>query len=103
MHGKNSLIHHNNQGIFRGIASPFNATRYHSLIVDPASLPDCLEVTAWTEQAGQQIIMGIKHRDLAIEGVQFHPEAWLTENGLSLLRHFFAFNQHLDLLDQFKT
>lgn len=103
MHGKNSLIHHHGEGVFAGIPSPFNATRYHSLMVDPETLPDCLSVTAWTEQAGQQVIMGLKHRDLPIEGVQFHPEAWLTENGLSLLRNFFTFNQHLDLFDQFKT
>lgn len=85
MHGKVSPIFHENSGIFRGLPNPFMATRYHSLIIERESLPDCLEITAWTE-TGE--IMGIRHRTLAIEGVQFHPESILSEHGHQLLRSF---------------
>ncbi len=90
MHGKTSPIYHNNQGVFTGLPNPFQATRYHSLVIDKASLPDCLEVTAWTQNDDGSIdeIMGIKHRELAIEGVQFHPESILTEHGHQLLDNF---------------
>ncbi len=85
MHGKTSPIQHDGRALFRDIPSPFTATRYHSLIVDPDSLPDCLEVTAWT---GEGEIMGLRHRLYRVEGVQFHPESILTEHGHSLLRNF---------------
>jgi anthranilate synthase component II len=85
MHGKTSPIHHAGAGVFRGLPSPFTATRYHSLAVERAGLPDCLEVTAWTEDGE---IMGLRHRTLAVEGVQFHPESILTEHGHALLRNF---------------
>jgi anthranilate synthase/aminodeoxychorismate synthase-like glutamine amidotransferase len=85
MHGKTSPIFHINQGIFRGLPQGFAATRYHSLIVDEASLPSCLEITA---RADTQEIMGLRHRLFAMESVQFHPESILTEQGLSLLRNF---------------
>ena len=85
MHGKTSLIHHAGQGVFTGLPSPFTATRYHSLAVERDSLPECLEVTAWTEDGE---IMGLRHRALAVEGVQFHPEAILTEHGHALLGNF---------------
>jgi anthranilate synthase component II len=85
MHGKTSLIHHSGKGVFAGLPSPFTATRYHSLAVERASLPECLEVTAWTEDGE---IMGLRHRNLAVEGVQFHPEAILTEHGHALLKNF---------------
>ena len=85
MHGKTSLIHHTGHGVFAGLPSPFTATRYHSLAVERDSLPECLEVTAWTEDGE---IMGLRHRSLAIEGVQFHPEALLTEHGHALLKNF---------------
>ncbi len=90
MHGKTSPIRHRGAGVFRGLPDPFVATRYHSLIVDAASLPDCLEVTAWTEHADGSIdeIMGLRHRNLPIEGVQFHPESILTQHGHDLLRNF---------------
>jgi anthranilate synthase component 2 len=90
MHGKTSAIRHKAVGVFSGIDNPFVATRYHSLVVDRDSLPDCLEVTAWTEDANGDIdeIMGLRHRELAVEGVQFHPESILTEHGYSLLRNF---------------
>ncbi len=90
MHGKTSPIYHNNQGVFTGLPNPFQATRYHSLVIDKASLPDCLEVTAWTQKDDGSIdeIMGIKHKDLPIEGVQFHPESILTEYGHQLLDNF---------------
>ena len=90
MHGKTSGIHHRGKGIFRDLARPFTATRYHSLVVEQDGLPDCLEVTAWTETADGQReeIMGLKHRELNIEGVQFHPESILTEHGHDLLRNF---------------
>ena len=93
MHGKTSPIVHEGEGVFRGLPSPFKATRYHSLTVDPESVPDCLQVTARTEDgpstgSGQGVIMGLRHRELAIEGVQFHPEAILTEHGHQLLRNW---------------
>jgi anthranilate synthase component 2 len=85
MHGKLSAIHHQGAGIFAGLPEPFQATRYHSLIVRRDDLPDCLEVTAWTEDG---LIMGLRHRDLPVEGVQFHPESIMTEAGKELLRNF---------------
>ena len=90
MHGKTSMIHHNNTGVFKGLTNPYEATRYHSLVIEKESLPDCLEVTAWTENADGSIdeIMGIKHKQLNVEGVQFHPESILTEHGHDLLRNF---------------
>lgn len=90
MHGKTSPIYHNNIGIFLGLPNPLVATRYHSLIVDRESLPDCLEVTAWTQADSGEIdeIMGFRHRELAVEGVQFHPESILTENGHDMLANF---------------
>jgi len=90
MHGKTSMIHHRNQGVFKGLKNPFEATRYHSLVIEKVSLPDCLEVTAWTANADGSIdeIMGVRHKTLAIEGVQFHPESILTEHGHDLLRNF---------------
>ncbi len=90
MHGKISAIHHRGEGIFAGLSQPFDATRYHSLVVARDSLPDCLEVTAWTETEDGQMdeVMGLRHRDLAIEGVQFHPESILSAHGHDLLRNF---------------
>jgi anthranilate synthase component 2 len=90
MHGKTSMIHHSNKGVFRGLPQPFEATRYHSLVIEPDSLPDCLEMTAWTEDAAgnRDEIMGVRHRELAVEGVQFHPESILTGCGHDLLRNF---------------
>ncbi len=90
MHGKTSPIYHNNSGVFRGLPNPFEATRYHSLVVERESLPDCLEVTAWTQTEDGEIdeIMGFRHRELAVEGVQFHPESILTENGHDMLENF---------------
>ncbi|MDO8953916.1 MAG: aminodeoxychorismate/anthranilate synthase component II [Gammaproteobacteria bacterium] len=86
VHGKISLIYHSNTGMFTDLPSPFTATRYHSLIVK--DLPDTLEMTAWTESYGQRIVMGIRHKEYPIEGVQFHPESILTEHGHQLLRNF---------------
>ena len=90
MHGKTSPIHHNNSSVFRGIESPFKATRYHSLVVNKASLPDCFDITAWTENDDGSLdeIMGIQHKTLPVEGVQFHPESILTEQGHALLKNF---------------
>lgn len=90
MHGKTSPIRHRGQGVFASLPDPFEATRYHSLVVDEASLPDCLEVTAWTcnEDGTREAIMGLRHREHRIEGVQFHPESILTEHGHALLRNF---------------
>jgi anthranilate synthase component 2 len=92
MHGKTSKIHHRGEGVFEGLKSPFEATRYHSLVVEKTSLPDCLEVTAWTEtpDGAQDEIMGIRHKEFAVEGVQFHPESILTKIGHDLLRNFLA-------------
>jgi anthranilate synthase component 2 len=89
MHGKTSLIHHNNKGVFRGLPNPFEATRYHSLVVAADTLPDCLEVTAWTEKDGERHeIMGFRHKELSVEGVQFHPESIMTRTGHDLLNNF---------------
>jgi anthranilate synthase component 2 len=90
MHGKLSAIHHRGQGVFAGLPSPYNATRYHSLVIEQESLPDCLEVTAWTsnDDGSMEEIMGVRHKTLEIEGVQFHPESILTEHGHKLLRNF---------------
>lgn len=86
MHGKTSLVRHNNAGVFAGLSDPLIATRYHSLVIDPATCPDVLEVTAWVEDG---TIMGVRHRDYPhIQGVQFHPESVLTESGKDLLRNF---------------
>jgi anthranilate synthase/aminodeoxychorismate synthase-like glutamine amidotransferase len=93
MHGKTSLIHHTGVGVFRGLPSPFRATRYHSLIIERATIPDCLEITAQTEDG---IIMGVRHRDFPdcpVEGVQFHPEAILTTAGYDLLRNFLEYRR----------
>jgi len=92
MHGKTSPIRHAGKGVFAGLPDPFEATRYHSLVVEQSSLPDCLEVTAWTEHADGSIdeIMGLRHRTLPIEGVQFHPESILTEHGHAMLRNFLS-------------
>ena len=85
MHGKTSQVHHHNQGVFAGLPNPLTATRYHSLVVEPSTLPDCLEVTASTEDG---TIMGLRHREFAVEGVQFHPESILTVAGHDLLKTF---------------
>lgn len=85
MHGKTSLIHHNNRGVFSNLPNPYTATRYHSLVIERETLPDCLEVTAWTDD---DEIMGVRHKTLPIEGVQFHPESILTEHGHALLENF---------------
>ena len=85
MHGKTSLIHHKDAGVFKGLPDPYTATRYHSLVIEKNTLPDCLEVTAWTEDGE---IMGVRHKSLPIEGVQFHPESVLTEYGHELLDNF---------------
>ena len=90
MHGKTSPIYHLDVGIFGGLPIPFTATRYHSLVIDQKTLPDCLEVTAWTQTPEGKIdeIMGVRHKELAIEGVQFHPESILTEYGHDMLANF---------------
>ena len=85
MHGKTSDIHHDGDGVFRGLPAPFVATRYHSLAVERDSLPDVFQVTAWTEDGE---IMGLRHREMPLEGVQFHPESILTESGMALLQNF---------------
>ncbi len=90
MHGKTSPIHHNNTGVFSDLPMPFQATRYHSLVIDKNTLPECIEITAWTQNTDGSIdeIMGIKHKTLAVEGVQFHPESILTEHGHQLFNNF---------------
>ncbi|MFI8554826.1 anthranilate synthase component II [Psychrobacter sp. NPDC077938] len=90
MHGRLSAIYHNEQGVFAGLPNPSQVTRYHSLVIDKTSLPDCLELTAWTQNADGSIeeIMGIRHKDFAVEGVQFHPESILSEAGYQLLNNF---------------
>jgi anthranilate synthase component 2 len=90
MHGKTSMVYHNDTGVFHGLSNPFEATRYHSLVIDQESLPDSLEVTAWTqrEDGSREEIMGVRHREYAIEGVQFHPESILTRHGHDLLKNF---------------
>jgi len=90
MHGKTSMIHHADKGVFVGLPNPFEATRYHSLVIDRESLPKVLEITAWTEDGE---IMGVRHRDLSIEGVQFHPESILTQHGHDLLANFLRLNR----------
>ena len=90
MHGKTSMVKHTGVGVFSGLTSPFEATRYHSLVIDKQSMPECLELTAWTENEDGSVdeIMGVRHRELAVEGVQFHPESILTEFGHDLLGNF---------------
>ncbi|MCL6619087.1 MAG: aminodeoxychorismate/anthranilate synthase component II [Thermomonas hydrothermalis] len=90
MHGKTSNIRHTGKGVFAGLPDRFEATRYHSLVVDTSSLPDCLEVTAWTENSdgSMEAIMGLRHREHPVEGVQFHPESILTQHGHALLKNF---------------
>ncbi len=90
MHGKTSMVKHTGVGVFSGLTDPFEATRYHSLVIDKNSLPDCLELTAWTENYDGSVdeIMGVRYKEMAIEGVQFHPESILTEHGHDLLRNF---------------
>lgn len=90
MHGKTSMVHHLDQGVFKGLNNPFQATRYHSLVIERRTIPDCLEITAWTEDKDGNLdeIMGVRHRTLAVEGVQFHPESIMTEQGHELLRNF---------------
>jgi anthranilate synthase component 2 len=90
MHGKTSPIHHSDQGVFQGLDNPFQATRYHSLVIDKSRLPECLEVTAWTQQEDGSLdeIMGVRHKELQVQGVQFHPESILTRHGHDLLRNF---------------
>lgn len=91
MHGKVSWIHHDNRGVFAGLPNPFEATRYHSLVVPESSLPDELEVTAWTDDADHpREVMGLRHRTYPLHGVQFHPESYLTLDGIDLLRNFLA-------------
>lgn len=92
MHGKTSPIYHRDEGVFQGLESPFEATRYHSLVVDRKSLPECLEITAWTQNQDGSIdkIMGMRHREFKIEGVQFHPESILTQHGHDMLKNFLA-------------
>jgi anthranilate synthase/aminodeoxychorismate synthase-like glutamine amidotransferase len=85
MHGKTSLVFHDDKGVFRGLTNPFVATRYHSLVIERESIPTCLDITAWTEDGE---IMGVRHRSLSIEGVQFHPESILSEHGHQLLENF---------------
>ena len=90
MHGKTSPIHHADSGLFSGLANPYRATRYHSLVIDRESLPECLEITAWTENGDGAMdeIMGIRHRQMNVQGVQYHPESILTEHGHDLLKNF---------------
>ena len=90
MHGKTSMIQHADKGVFSGLNNPFEATRYHSLVIEQSSLPDCLEVTSWTENADGSIdeIMGIRHKEYPIQGIQFHPESILTEHGHDMLKNF---------------
>ena len=90
MHGKTSMMYHNNHGVFRGLESPFEATRYHSLVIEKDSIPDCLEITAWTQNSDGSMdeIMGVRHKELPIEGVQFHPESILSQHGHQMLQNF---------------
>lgn len=90
MHGKTSMVHHHGAGVFQGLPNPFEATRYHSLVIEQQTLPSCLEVTAWTagEGGGMDTIMGVRHREFAVEGVQFHPESILTQHGHAMLKNF---------------
>ena len=95
MHGKTSTMYHKGVGIFENIPEPFEATRYHSLVIDQDTLPDCLEITAWTETECGEVdeIMGVRHKTLAIEGVQFHPESILSEHGYAMLKNFLTMKQ----------
>ena len=95
MHGKVSPIHHTGKGVFKGLKNPLNATRYHSLVAEQSTLPECLEVTAWTNNDSGSIeeIMGVRHKTLAIEGVEFHPESILTEHGHQMLNTFLQDNK----------
>ena len=88
MHGKTSMVHHNGEGVFKGLPSPFEATRYHSLVIERETLPDCLGITAWTDDGE---IMGVRHKEFLVEGVQFHPESILSEHGHVLLRNFLSY------------
>ncbi len=88
MHGKTDAIHHDARGLFAELANPFIATRYHSLVIDPETLPDCLEVTAWTDTGGTRQIMGVRHKQHKLEGWQFHPESFLTQPGIEMLTRF---------------
>lgn len=94
MHGKTSSLEHRNCGVFTGLPNPYTITRYHSLVVAKATLPDCLEITAWTDDGE---IMGLRHKELAIEGVQFHPESILTEHGHDLLKNFLVNSEPLSI------
>ena len=85
MHGKSSLIHHDGKGVLQELPNPFDAIRYHSLAIQQEGLPDCLEVTAWTDKG---IIMGVRHREYPVEGIQFHPESIMTQVGKDILRNF---------------
>jgi len=90
MHGKTSMMHHTDAGVFAGLSNPFEATRYHSLVIEKETLPDCLEMTAWTETATGEIdeIMGVRHKEYPLEGVQFHPESILSQHGHDMLQNF---------------
>ena len=90
MHGKTSMVKHNDIGVFKGLSNPLEATRYHSLVIDSAALPDYLEITAWTEKEGGTMdeIMGVRHKKFPIEGIQFHPESILTQHGHAMLKNF---------------
>jgi anthranilate synthase component 2 len=90
MHGKTSMIQHKDVGVFKGLPNPLEATRYHSLVIEKDSLPDCLEISAWTADntGGVDEIMGVRHKELAVEGVQFHPESILTQHGHAMLKNF---------------
>ena len=90
MHGKMSEIHHSGTGVFEGLPTPFMATRYHSLVIDQAKIPDCLEVTAWTEDETGTLneVMGVRHKEFPVEGVQFHPESILSDHGHEILKNF---------------
>jgi anthranilate synthase/aminodeoxychorismate synthase-like glutamine amidotransferase len=85
MHGKSSLIHHDGKGVFTGLPNPFSAIRYHSLMINREGLPDCLQVTAWTDD---DTIMGLRHREHMVEGIQFHPESFMTQAGKDILKNF---------------
>ncbi|HIO91845.1 MAG TPA: aminodeoxychorismate/anthranilate synthase component II [Leucothrix mucor] len=90
MHGKTSMMHHTNTGVFSGLSNPFEATRYHSLVIEKETLPDCLEITAWTETEDGEMdeIMGVRHKEYPLEGVQFHPESILSQHGHDMLQNF---------------
>ena len=90
MHGKTSMMHHSNTGVFAGLSNPFIATRYHSLVIEKETLPDCLEITSWTETEDGEVdeIMGVRHKEYPLEGVQFHPESILSQHGHDMLQNF---------------